>query len=156
MNELDFIEALSDRDSKRATAAREFLGKMKTAGLVDHLRNAATAAQGFVKEHPQEIGAALLGAGALTGAQYLRNRSSNGKPSADQKMMGALLASTEAMKDQAERDNRPLSFREDITAAVTPAAKNVADVMARHPVKGAVLIAPVGALAGLRILKALK
>lgn len=134
MNELDFISAL-----------RGPSGKEKTAGLLDTLKNKA----------PQ-IGAGLAGAGVLTGAQYLMNKKNGNQASSAQKAGLALLTSSEAVKDQAERDNRPLTFREDITSATAPSIKNLGDVLARHPVKGALLVAPAGALAGLRILKALK
>jgi hypothetical protein len=156
MNELDFIDALSDRDSKRATAAREFLGKLKTSGVVDSIKQFGKVTKDFAQRNAPQIGAGLAGAGVVSGATYLRSLSKGGKPSSDQQMTSALLASSEARKDQAERDHRPISFREDMTDAIYPSAKNIADVFARHPVRGALMVAPAGALAGLAILKALK
>lgn len=137
MNELDFIEALQE----------------KTAGA----KEIATGIANTVARHKHELAAGAAGAGLLSGMAYTSMRPGRGgKPSAEQKMTAAFAASNEAMKDQAERDNRPLTFREDVTDAVAPASKRMADVLARHPVKGALLLAPAGALAGLRILKALK
>jgi len=138
MNELDFIKALSDRE--------------KVAGI----KEMASSAMQFAKRKAPEIGAGLLGAGLVGGFTYQRSKGVGGKPSPDQQLTSALLASSEARKDQAERDHRPVSFREDLTDAIMPSAKNIADVFARHPVRGAVMIAPTGALAGLAILKALK
>lgn len=137
MNELDFIEALRE----------------KTAGPGEIASTIATLAA----KHRSEIAAGVAGAGILGGMAYSSMKPGRGgKPSAEQKVTSALIASNEAKKDQAERDNRPVSFREDLTDAVAPASKRVADIFARHPVKGALLVAPFGALAGLRILKALK
>ena len=149
MNELDFIEALSDKGS---SDSRELLGKLKTSGL----QELASTALGAGKQYAPEIAAAATGAGAAALGQYLMNKSKGGKKSPEQRASAVIATSAEAMKDQAERDNRPLNFREDLTSAVAPASKNVADVLARHPVKGALLVAPFGAYAGLRILKALK
>jgi hypothetical protein len=151
MNELDFIEALTD-ETPSGSDARELLGKLKTAGV----REIAQSALGMAKQYAPEIAAGTAGAGLLTAGQYLSNRGRNGKKSPEQRAATVFATSAEAMKDQAERDNRPLNFREDLTAAVAPASKNIADVLARHPMKGALLVAPVGAYAGLRILKALK
>lgn len=137
MNELDFIEALQE----------------KSAGA----REVASGLSKLVAQHKAELAAGVAGAGILTGMAYSSMKPGRGgKPSVEQKVTGALAASTEALKDQAERDNRPLTFREDMTDAIAPASKRMADVLARHPVKGALLVAPAGALAGLRILKALK
>ena len=142
MNELDFIDALGDKGTKRASAAREFLGKLKEAGF------------------GPEIAAGLAGAGLLSGIGYAAMKpGKGGSSSKEQRSAIALIASNEAAKDQAERDNRPLTFREDVTDAIAPSSKRLADVMARHPVKAALLLAPQGALAGfgaLRLLKALK
>lgn len=138
MNELDFIDALSGRE--------------KTSGI----KEMASSAIQYAKGKAPEIGAGLLGAGLLGGYSYHRSRSAAGKPSLDQNLTSALLASSEARKDQAERDHRPISFREDMTDAIAPSAKNIADVFARHPVRGSVMVAPAGALAGLAILRALK
>lgn len=142
MNELDFIEALSEKTERRA---QELMSKLKTSGVKD-----------LVAKHGRQIGAGLAGAGALTGLAYSAFKpGKGGKSSAEQKLTSMAVASNEAMKDQAERDGRPLTFREDFTDAVVPATKRVADTMARHPVKGSLLFAPVGAVAGLRILKML-
>jgi len=138
MNELDFIEALSNRE--------------KTSGV----KEMASSAIQYAKGKAPEIGAGLLGAGILGGYTYHQSKSVGGKPSRDQQLTSALLASSEARKDQAERDHRPISFREDMTDAIAPSAKNIADVFARHPVRGSVMIAPAGALAGLGILRALQ
>lgn len=145
MDDFDFLNALTDKDFKRKAVSEEVFGKQKMSSLMDVLKGRAP-----------EIGAAVAGAGLATGAQYLMNRKPPGGRSAQQRAASAFLASTEAVKDQAERDNRPLTFREDMTDAMAPSSKRMADVLAKHPVKGAVLVAPVGALAGLRILKALK
>ena len=145
MDDFDFLNALTDKEFKRKAVAEEVFGKQKTSGIMD-----------LVKGKAPEIGAALAGAGLASGAQYLMNRKPPGGKSVEQRAATAFLASSEAVKDQAERDNRPLTFREDMTDAIAPSSKRMADVLARHPVKGAVLVAPVGALAGLRILKALK
>jgi len=137
MNELDFIEALQEKNA----GAREIAAGIAKA----------------VSARKHEIAAGVAGAGLLTGMAYSSMKpGSGGKPSVEQKVTGAFAASAEARKDQAERDNRPLSFREDVTDAVAPASKRMADVLARHPVKGALTVAPFGAVAGLRILKALK
>lgn len=138
MNELDFINALSDKE--------------KTAGAKEY----ANSLMAVLKSRSPEIAAGAVGAAGATGLQYLMNRSVRGQPSTEQRAATALLTSVEAAKDQAERDNRPLTFKDDFLAAGAKSAKNWADVFQKHPGKGALLVAPAGAYIGLRVLKALK
>jgi len=143
MNEIDFIEALSD-------------GKSKTAGVLDSLKARAPAALAAIKAKTPEILAALGGAGLVGGGQYLMNRGKDGKPSVQQRAGQASVEGAEALKSRAKKEKRPLTFSEDLSTTSASAAKGYADTLARHPGKGALLVAPVGALAGLKILKALR
>jgi hypothetical protein len=136
MDELDFIDALSDRSSERSSAAKTFLGKLKTSGI-----------------DKKQVGAALAGAGILGGMAYASMKPGRSGKSSEQNVTQRVVASNEAMKDQAERDNRPLTFAEDIMTIGGSSAKRLADVFARHPARGAVMVAPFGALAGLMLLK---
>lgn len=134
MNELDFIEALSDRDLT------------KVAGLVDSL-----------KSKSPEILAALVGAGVLGSGVYLSSRiGSGGKLSAEQRAARTSVEATKSMERRAKEDKRPLSFSESLLSASSKSLPGYADALTAHPVKGALLFAPAGALAGLQILKALK
>lgn len=150
MNELDFIDALCDKSTKRDTAAREFLTRVKTAG-------SSQAVTQFVRQHAQEIGSALVGAGLATGAQYFANKEGKGgKPSVQQVAARSLEEKQKGVEQKAKREGRELSFREGMQSATAPSASRASDVLAKHPVKGALLAAPAGAAAGLFILKQLK
>jgi K+-transporting ATPase c subunit len=141
MNELTFIRALS-----------------KTAGVKDFAQAAAGTTAKYVRDHAQEIGAALVGAAAAGGGQYMLSRPRDGgkRLSLDQSSTRAALRSTQALESQAKKEKRPLTYREELQSAVTPAMARVADADAKHPGKSALLAVPAGALAGLAILKALK
>jgi len=150
MNELDFIDALSAR-AERAVAAKEFLGKLKTAGPLKE------ATRFLPKLTPTQIAVGLTGAAVTGGLAYQAFKPGpGGTPSEDQKFMAGLARSNEAIKDQAERDNRPLTYREDITDKITSIGPRTADVFARHPVKGALVFAPQGAVAALTMLRMVK
>ena len=150
MTELDFIDALSDKSLKRKTAAREFLNRVKTAGVSE-------AVTQFVHQNAHEIGAALAGAGTFVAGQYILNRGGkDGKPSAQQSFTRSIEGNQKLLERQAKKEGRGLSFREELNSALAPAVNKVSDTLAKHPGKGALLAAPAGALIGLRILKAIK
>ena len=136
MNENDLFDAL-------AAPSKE-----KLAGIMDSLKMVPRATIEYVKAHPQEVAGALVGAGALTLAQYTQNRPGKDGTSIQQRLSQRVVDSTEDMKDEAERSGKPLGFFKDLTQATAPAVKGVSDVLARHPVKGALLVAPAGASLG--------
>jgi hypothetical protein len=151
MNELDIINALSDKEPRRQ-AALEFL---KTSGVADMGKALAEWASKGLKANAPEIGAALGGA-ALTGAaQYLMARPRKGGLSIDQAGSGAALRAQKLMESEAKRDGRQLTYREEMQKAMVPALKGVADASAKYPGKSALMAASSGSLAGLALLKAL-
>jgi hypothetical protein len=145
MNELTFLHALSNG------------GLQKEAGVGEYAKATANVLAKAIRDRAPQIGAAMIGAAAAGGGQYLMSRPrSGGRPSVDQSASRAAARATAGMAAEAKKDKRPLSFREDIQAATAPAVSAVADVGARHPGKAALLAAPAGALAGLAILKMIK
>lgn len=143
MDELDFAESLSDGSWSRL--ARDYAKKgnfLKQAGL-------ETAAS-FVRANKAPIAGAVA-AGALgTGLQYALNKPSKGKPSWQQRAARASLTAFE------NADEKQQGFSARMGRAAARAASDVADVMADHPVKGALLALGPSALAGIRLARKLK
>ena len=127
--EHDFIQAMTQE---------------KKAGLAD-----ATA--GFVRSHSKEIGSALVGATLATVAQYVMNRPGKDGLSAQQKGYRSLTRSAE----ESLKDSETPSFSSELSHATNKGMSDISDVLAKHPVKGALLAAPGGAGVGLALLKAL-
>jgi hypothetical protein len=143
MNELTFLRALSNG------------GFRKEAGVGNFARAALGEVAKAVRDHAPEIGAALVGAVALGGGQYLMSRPRDGgkAPSLDQLANRAIDRSSKDLEAKAKLEHRPLSFREGTQAAIASAASRVADVGARHPGTTALMAAPVGATAALALLR---
>jgi hypothetical protein len=154
MGEFKLIEMLADRDIKRKVAAREFLGRIKTAAIKD-------LASTLLKTHGDHLAAGLGGAAVAVGTQYILNRERDGKPSLQQVFSQRNLSDALARKAEAKREHRPMTFNEEVSVATTPALANLSDVMAKHPARGALSAIPVGVgmgmlgLAGLKFLKSL-
>lgn len=136
MNENDLFEVL-------AAPSRE-----KLAGVVgDFVRTNAHVAGEAIKKHKAPLIAAGTGAGLLTLAQYLQNRPDKSGTSGQQRLSQRIADSAHTAKAEADASGKP-SFTKDMTDAMAPSVKNVSDVLAKHPGKGALLAAPLGASAG--------
>jgi hypothetical protein len=117
--------------------------KKKTAGV-----------QEMLKSRLPEIGAGLLGAAAVGTGQYLMNRRRKGgtQPSLEQVQTRAFNEQAQVLRRQAAAENRPLTYKERMLLEVDSRANRVADIMADHPVKGALVAAPMGAYLGVKLL----
>lgn len=136
MNELDLFDVLAE-------PSRE-----KLAGVLDSLKTVPKATIEYVKAHPEQVAGALVGAGALTLAQYAQNRPGKSGTSVQQRLSQKAVDATNEMKRDAKRDGKPLGLTADLAQATAPAVKGVSDVLARHPVKGALMVAPAGGMLG--------
>lgn len=154
MNELDIINALSDKEPRRQ-AALEFL---KTSSFGGTMKSLAEVGAQKVRENAVPIAAALGGAALAAGGQYLMSRPRDGgkKPSIDQLTTSAAQKATDSMASEAKKSRRPLSYREEVQKATAPALTGIANANTKHPGKSALVAAPFGAAAGLALLKALK
>lgn len=120
---------------------------IKKASVAGAAKNAGNAIKEFVKSHPQEIAAGLVGALAVGGGQYmLSKKPKDGGLSSEQKMTGEAAEKTKGSKGFVGRNAH-------VTAK---AAKDFADVHADHPVAAGLKAAPIGAISGVKLLKMFK
>lgn len=146
--DLDLLWSLSD-NLHRDLASSAFLKKLKTSGVKD----LAKAVGKKILENKKPIGVALSGAGLAGLAGY---HMAKGKgPGSEKWVAKKFTDSAEKTKALKEQGVEP-SFRQEMAEAVEPAISNVSSLLSRHPGKAALMVAPAGALAGLRIMKALK
>ena len=153
MNDIDVINALTDKEPRREMA-REFL---KSAGIGSSAGAVAAKALSLAAQHKPEIAAALGGALLLGGGQYLMSRPRDGgkRPSHDQESSRSDLAATRAFDASSKKSGKELGYVEGVQRAMGPAKVQIADLNAKHPVQSAIPAASMGALTGLAILKAL-
>lgn len=143
---------------KEKAAARVFLRKLKTAGpKLDMAKTVAKDVGGALLRNKDKLiagGLGAVGAGAL--GYSMAKPGKDGAPSTEQ-LVGQKLtdSAANAKKLQDEAGVQP-TFKQGLVHAVAPGVKGVADLLAKHPGKAALMAAPAGALAGLRILKTLK
>lgn len=147
----DFIEALSDAGRKEAGA--DYLKKLKTSGAKEMVQHGIAKAL----MHKPEIISALAGAALAGAGTYAMSKGGKGgKPSAEQRMARSLVSSSQTADHEDAAAGKTPKFRQAITRAAAPGISNIADVLAKHPGKAALMAAPFGATAGLRLLKSLK
>jgi hypothetical protein len=100
----------------------------------------------FLKSHSKEIAGALVGAALAGGAQYMANKpGKDGKKSLQQKLGDESVKATKDSK----------SFSGQVAHASAKAVKEVSDLFAKHPVKGALTMIPTGAAGGVAVAKLL-
>jgi hypothetical protein len=153
-------ESLNDIIEK--AAGRAFLKKMKTAGpkldmakgmaknFVRHAGEAASRNKGSIIAG----GVGALGAGLL--GRAMAKPGKNGEPSAEQRVGRKLTDSAAAAKQTQEQTGVEPGLAKGLMHAAAPGVSGVADLLAKHPTAAGLMVAPAGAMAGLKILKALK
>jgi hypothetical protein len=99
-----------------------------------------TRAAKFVSQHPSAV-AAPIGAAAAVALQLFRNRKKDSGLSAEQEDAIARLRHAEANQRPGED-----SFSKDLSVARARSQKEIAEVLTKHPYRGALLAAPAGAL----------
>jgi len=150
MDDENFFDALADPQHEAKREAQAFFAKKAAVPAL------AQAGVEFVRQHATQIGAALAGGAALTAGQYaLNKRKKDGSASPQQKAQTALLNAAQSSADEAKSLGHPMTFKQDLGLATAKGMKDVSDVLARHPGKGALLALPAGAAAGWRLAKAL-
>lgn len=115
----------------------------KTASVL----GVAQVAMDSIAPHVPTLAAGLVGGAAASGLQYLANKKrKNGKPSAQQ----------EIAKNLSDKTKDSKNFSGQVAHASSKAVKEIADIFAKHPVKGALMAFPVGAAGGASIARLLK
>jgi hypothetical protein len=110
--------------------SQDFLNKLSAPAL--------SAAKEYFKRHPEVIGGAVGGLGTF-GLQALKNKR---KPAAQEETAKSNL---KAALEKAKSDK---SFSSDFMAMKAKSDKEVAGLMKKHPLKGALLAIPAGAALG--------
>jgi hypothetical protein len=150
MSDQDLISALGHKTDN--SDAEAFLGILKQAGAADLARETAK----FVRAHTTEIAAALVGAAALAGGQYLATKPGKNGRSADQAVSDWAVKSTKKTLDEDKAAGRDSGFSKEMAHATAVGGAGVSKVMTKHPGKAALLMAPVGASLGLTAAQLLK
>jgi hypothetical protein len=124
------LEALQGDDLLFKTAGAAFYGRLKQAAAQDALA--------LLAQHKPEI----IGAAAAFALQYAANRRpTKGGPSVMQEAANDLHSKAQALLQRKGKD----SFTARSAAASTRALKDMADIFADHPLKGAAPVAVLGA-----------
>lgn len=145
MDEMDLFKTLSqDRNS---LDVKEYLEKMKTAGVADGVKGYVRTVATFAKNNPKELAAAGLGAVGSAALQYMASKPKKDGLSIEQR-------STRAAADSFNKDKKE-NFPSQMTGATLNYSKELADVFAKHPGKAALTMAPIGAGAAYSVAKKL-
>ncbi len=150
MNDADFYDSLSNEAVAKREAQAFFLKQSSQAQV------AGAAAKGFLANNSHAIVAGLAGAGLAAGYQYMQSRKGPTGTSFEQ---GTARRAVEALEEGAARKHaigKDTGFTHDLAMATAKGAQHFADVLAKHPKRGALLAAPFGASAGVLALKAFK
>lgn len=147
MSEADFYRGITEDEGRVAVGAAYFQTMRKQASIAELGRRTAE----FIGSHKQEIAGAMVG-GALTATiGALTNRPGKSGLSLEQKVMrSAEAAQQQTEKDEALSGKTP-GFLKKLTRVTTSGSRQVADVLAQHPVKAGLTMFPIGAAAGASI-----
>ena len=145
--ERSFLKAASNKFSR--SEAEAFLGKLKTSGVTD-------SAVQFVQANKGPIAASTIGAAVGVLSQYLASKPSKKTGlSKEQEIARAAKAAAEASLDKERKQTGTTSYAKEMARNYAAAGSAFADSMSKHPVKAALLAAPIGATAGMGILRAI-
>lgn len=143
MDERDFLDALRAGRFPSRDASAFFSELRKSAGVKELAGRAASKGVEIVSKNKAPLAGAALGGLAATGAQYLANKS--GK---QRQMAETSLASHEKSMAETKAKGKEPGFPSKMNHARLKATADVAHISEKHPVRGALLAAPVGAMAG--------
>jgi hypothetical protein len=150
MTDQEALRALGHTTDK--SDAEAFLAVIKQAGVAD----IAVATSKFVREHAVDIGAALVGAAAIAGGQYMATRPGKNGRSSDQGVSDWAVKTTKNSIDEDRKAGREPGFGKELAHATAKGGSEVSKVMTKHPGKAALMMAPVGASLGLTAAQLLK
>lgn len=151
MDDRAFFESLID-DAPRRRAGAEFL--RKHAGFVDGAKAVGTRTAKLLKDHAPEIAGALAGAAALTAVQYHASKPGKSGTSAEQRMIAAMDQAHQKSVTETKAEGKEPGFASDLSKASIDSARPFSDLLAKHPGKGAALMAaPMGATTGWQLAK---
>jgi hypothetical protein len=130
MSEQDFIEKMAADPSPSAKAALRAIG--------------------FLKRHSTTAGSVVGGLGAF-GLGYMHNRKRKGE-----ELTPEQKAAKERLKKALTGIKKEKSFWTGLEATKAKSHIDVANLMAKHPFKGALLAVPIGASAGAGVVNSAK
>lgn len=150
------LEILRDKgDLRKEASAFASRHLEKTAGPSQVIGDIAKRTVQFIKSHPHEIAGALVGSAAAGALQYAASKPG---PSGKSKEQLALAAAERAQAQAARRmraEGKTPSFGHELAGATTKGLKPIADLIAKHPGKAALALAPTGAGVGVMLAKTL-
>lgn len=151
MSDRDFIRAV--RIAPDVSDAEAFLLLVKQAGVADLAKNTVQ----FVKDHPQMVAGALVGAAVLAGGQYAATKPGKNGRSADQAVSDWAVKTTKNAVEEHKKSGKDPSFTKDMAYATAKGGAEVSKALSKHPGKGALLTAaPIGASMGMAVASLLK
>jgi len=145
MDERDFLSALKT-DGTFAKEASEYFSELRksAAGVKDLAAKGVREVGEFVAGRKAPLLGAAIGMATATGLQYLANKSKDGKPSKQREVAEKSLAGRE--KEMGETQTP--SFDQQMGHARAKSSVDIARISEKHPVRGALLAAPLGGAAG--------
>lgn len=143
MSDIKFRKALSTQIP--TAEAQEFLGHLKSAGV----KEVAAKGMDVLSKNKSTLLGAAIGTAVASALQYQANKpKADGSPSTQRRMAEGQLAAIEKHHgDMAAKGQEP-GFADEMSHARAKGSAEVSKVMEKHPVRGALMAAPVGAMAG--------
>jgi len=156
MTDLELLRRLQDRGELRKEATAFFSRHLvKTAGPSDAVKNVAGRTLQFIKNHPHEIAGALVGSAAAAALQYAASKPGPSGKSREQRTIAALEQAHDQASAELAAEGKKPSFGHELRGATTQGLKPIVNLLAKHPGKAAIALAPTGAGVGMMLAKTL-
>lgn len=130
MDEHDFFDALAHRPIEGEVLLR----KLKTAN----------AASDFIRKNAVPIAGALAGGAILGTKQYLDSRPGPSGKSSDQETTQRMEKAMQDRMDGLKQQGKTPGFSDEMASHGSKTLKGMADVLAKHPGRGALMALPAG------------
>lgn len=150
MDDRDFLNALKTNGTFAKEASEYFSELRKTAGPKELMGKGVGKAIDFVSQRKAPLLGAAIGAATMTAIQYLNNKpGKDGKPSKQRQSDEGTLAAREKSLAETKAQGKEPTFGDQMSHAHARSAADVSRIAEKHPVRGALLAAPIGALGGM-------
>lgn len=145
MDERDFLNALGESRFPSEEASEFFAHMRKEAGTAKDLLNKGLE---FASQNKVQLIGSALGAGTATGLQYLANKPGKDGVSPQRALAEKSLAGSEADQKKMQAEGKEPGMFKELNHSRAKATADVSKVLEKHPKRGALIAAPVGAAVG--------
>lgn len=144
MDHRDFLNALSAGRFPSNEAAEYFSELRKNAGAKELLSGGAEV----LSKHKAPLIGAAVGAATATALQYLANKPGKSGKSRERMATEQSLAGHEKNLAESQSQGKEPGFSQQLAHIRARQAAEIAKLNEKHPARGALLAAPLGAVAG--------